>query len=450
MTLFISYAQNGEDVLLWRALGHIENGFYIDVGANDTEEHSVTKVFYDRGWSGINVEPVPFYQQRLAEQRPRDINLGIAAGSEAAAITFYDVENVRGWGTLDPQVAAKHRADGNQVSETLVQVLPLAEICAQHVRGPIHFLKIDVEGFEEQALRGMDFTRWRPWVLVIEATLPNSTETCHENWEHLLLTRDYQFTYFDGLNRYYVAAEHAELKAKLQVQPNVFDDYVTNRMMMALQASEDAHQDALHHQLVHYQHSAHAQWQAEHSLRLHQVQHLKIELHLLLQENLRNQQKIAELQVQLPQLQQFVQSKESELQEAHQRIIAIYNSASWRITSPLRGVKHYLQRAKNFWRHISSDGSALRGLSRYGKHIIVTQMAKIMRTLATQPRVRALLLPHLMRWPGLRERLRDGVEQVIPRELPNVSAHILQLPAQPLSAPAQQLFDDLQRARSHH
>ena len=45
--MFISYAQNFEDVILWRALNHVENGFYVDVGAMDPTEHSVTKAFYN-------------------------------------------------------------------------------------------------------------------------------------------------------------------------------------------------------------------------------------------------------------------------------------------------------------------------------------------------------------------------------------------------------------------
>lgn len=53
----ISYAQNFEDVMLWRALGHIEKGFYVDVGAGDPKLESVTKLFYDMGWNGINIEP---------------------------------------------------------------------------------------------------------------------------------------------------------------------------------------------------------------------------------------------------------------------------------------------------------------------------------------------------------------------------------------------------------
>ena len=54
---FVSYAQNFEDVMLWRALRHVESGFYIDVGAAHPDDYSVTRAFYDRGWSGINVEP---------------------------------------------------------------------------------------------------------------------------------------------------------------------------------------------------------------------------------------------------------------------------------------------------------------------------------------------------------------------------------------------------------
>ena len=77
----ISYAQNFEDVMLWRALGHIERGFYIDVGACSPDEHSVTKLFSERGWHGINVEPNPVHYEALKSRRPRDVNLPIALGS---------------------------------------------------------------------------------------------------------------------------------------------------------------------------------------------------------------------------------------------------------------------------------------------------------------------------------------------------------------------------------
>jgi FkbM family methyltransferase len=223
---FLSYSQNFEDVLLWRALGKVQGGFYIDVGANDPELHSVTKAFYDAGWHGINIEPMPSYAQPFVEQRPRDINLNCAAGAASGEIVLFEVPSMNGWASADPAVAAAHRAEGYEVVENRVPLRTLADICAEHVQGEIHFLKIDVEGFEGEVLKGMDLQRWRPWVLVIEATLPGSRETNHEQWEGLVTPHGYEFVWFDGLNRYYVAREHAELKAEFGIQPNVFDAFI--------------------------------------------------------------------------------------------------------------------------------------------------------------------------------------------------------------------------------
>ena len=93
---------------------------------------------------------------------------------------------------------------------------------------PIHFLKIDVEGFEESVIRGIDLSVWRPWIIVAESTRPRSSEQAHHEWEPLLLDQRYEFCLFDGLNRYYVAAEHADLKPLLSYPPCVFDQpYLT-------------------------------------------------------------------------------------------------------------------------------------------------------------------------------------------------------------------------------
>ena len=88
---FVSYAQNSEDVMIWRALKHVAEGFYIDVGANDPTLYSVTRAFYDKGWHGINIEPVAEFFDRLKSERPRDINLQIGAGAEAGSFPFFEI-----------------------------------------------------------------------------------------------------------------------------------------------------------------------------------------------------------------------------------------------------------------------------------------------------------------------------------------------------------------------
>ena len=65
---FISYAQNYEDVTLWRVLQDVKKGFHVVAGAADPEEYSVTRSFYDHGVSGINLKPPAEYFDTLKKR----------------------------------------------------------------------------------------------------------------------------------------------------------------------------------------------------------------------------------------------------------------------------------------------------------------------------------------------------------------------------------------------
>jgi len=110
---FVSHAQFGEDVRLWRALGHIATGRYVDVGAQDPDLDSVTRAFYDRGWSGVNVEPVPAYAARLRERRPRDVTLAVALAERPGNLALH-VFPATGLSTLDGAIADMHRRQGHE------------------------------------------------------------------------------------------------------------------------------------------------------------------------------------------------------------------------------------------------------------------------------------------------------------------------------------------------
>ena len=83
---FTSYAQNCEDVLLWRVLKGVHRGVYVDVGASHPVVDSVTFAFYERGWRGINIEPVAADHALLQLYRPGDINLQLAAGDRTTTL----------------------------------------------------------------------------------------------------------------------------------------------------------------------------------------------------------------------------------------------------------------------------------------------------------------------------------------------------------------------------
>jgi FkbM family methyltransferase len=215
----ISYAQNREDVVLGRAFPR-PNGFYVDVGAAHPVYHSVTKWFYERGWYGINVEPHPTFFEMIVGDRPRDVNLNVAASDAEGEVPYHEMPDLMGCSTLNPEWAELHRASGTRVVTRQVTTLTLGQIFERHVEGrTVDFLKIDAEVHEEAVLAGMDFTRWRPRVILVEATPP-----CE--WEKLILPHDYLHAFYDGLNRYYVRAEDRELIPTLAVPANVRDDFV--------------------------------------------------------------------------------------------------------------------------------------------------------------------------------------------------------------------------------
>ena len=223
---FVSYAQNFEDVLLWRALRGVENGFYIDVGAGHPDIDSVSRAFYDRGWHGINIEPTVEFSRRLAAARPRDINLQLVLGEHPGRATLFVVDGT-GLSTMVPAGVDAIREAGKESHRVEVAMDTLANLCREHAPESIHFLKVDVEGAERAVLAGADFMSFRPWIVVVEATAPMSSVMTHDTWEFMLLEAGYRFVWFDGLNRFYLSSErHDALAHAFQAPVNVFDDFI--------------------------------------------------------------------------------------------------------------------------------------------------------------------------------------------------------------------------------
>lgn len=231
--VMLSYAQNFEDVMLARAFKGITDGFFVDVGAWHPEDDSVTCHFYKQGWHGINVEPNPRYLELLRKERTRDRNLGVAVGAEAGRAKLTLLHGT-GMSTLYPDVAAKDTADAYEKEIVEVEVRPLNDILAESAEPVIHFLKIDCEGAETAVINALDLARYRPWIILVEATEPLSPQENHHDWEPHLIAGGYDFVYFDGVNRFYVAREKSDLRQHFAVPPNVFDRFTVARMIVPL------------------------------------------------------------------------------------------------------------------------------------------------------------------------------------------------------------------------
>jgi hypothetical protein len=198
----MSYARNFEDVLLNRVFGGVVEGFYVDIGAGHPSDNSVTKSFYDRGWSGLNIEPGELFAE-LCAARPRDVTLRVAADD-------------------------------------------LAEIMATHAPGrPIAFLRIGAEGLQPAIVRSTDWQAIRPTVLVIEAPPPPNDAPDHGDWEPILLEQGYVRAYFDGINCFYVPQEQSGLLRHFAVPVNVLDGFVRPDAAASLAMLKREHEESL-------------------------------------------------------------------------------------------------------------------------------------------------------------------------------------------------------------
>jgi len=207
----ISFAQNFEDLVLAGLLKSVSRGFYVDVGANHPELDSVTKIFYDKGWSGINIEPNEALHRQLLAARPRDINVKAGLSSQPGALSLRIYDGLDGLSTMSHETQSVHAAarPNTTFHDVQIEVACLADLLAEHrSSGDIHMLKVDVEGLELEVLLGNDWRRFRPWVLCLER---NQDQARREAIMTLLQAHRYSAVFYDGINDFLVAQEQIQI-----------------------------------------------------------------------------------------------------------------------------------------------------------------------------------------------------------------------------------------------
>jgi len=269
----VSYAQNFEDVMLWRALGDCAGGSFVDVGAQDPVVDSISHLFRDQGWHGVHVEPHPSYADALRKSCPNDLVIQAAVGIRRELLPFFQID-ATGLSTLDGEIAKRHRENGFDVRELLTSVITLDDVLSASPKGEVQWLKIDVEGLETQVLKGWRKNPVRPWVVVVESTAPLSQQPSFAPWEPLLLRKGYEFAYADGLNRFYLSTEHADRKGRFALPPNVFDGFRMSGLASAPYhlAISERHKAEIH--------TLQAQQEQEHQRLTHAFERVQVEVRL--------------------------------------------------------------------------------------------------------------------------------------------------------------------------
>ena len=231
---YISFAQNNEDVILERIFAGKNDGYYLDVGCYHPVIKSTTCHFHLKGWKGINIDVCQENIKRFNLLRPDDLNINSLIGSQNKIVEVFILEGTTR-STKTPELGLSYIQRGKNILKSKKEQRSLNSILEEFKEIPkIDFLSIDVEGAELDVLRGLNLSKFRPKVILAEATYPETNIPNYQEWEPLLTKADYELVYFDGLNRFYMDKPSLDEKNKLKLPPNYFDNFIRFELLNAI------------------------------------------------------------------------------------------------------------------------------------------------------------------------------------------------------------------------
>ena len=139
----------------------VKNGYFLDVGSGDGIIGSNTKALEDAGWSGICVDPFPTHM----EGRRCTMVRQVVSDSSGKVVQFHSHEGLSG--IADTLGKWKDEASKGPVTEFTTTTLG-AVLDDAHAPAFIHFLSLDIEGGELNALKGLPFDRYQFGAMAIE------------------------------------------------------------------------------------------------------------------------------------------------------------------------------------------------------------------------------------------------------------------------------------------
>lgn len=205
-------AQFGEDCLLYELFEGVQQGFFIEAGAFNGLDFSVSLAFERLGWNGLLVEAIPQRAEECAKNRPlaRVVHAALGAPDGPDTTTFTSTADFYG-GMLSRRADTSEALApkvGAEVVTTNVTVpsRTLDSLLASH-NGPIDFVALDLEGGEPEALRGFTLSRFRPRVMLIEDMTMgrNSPAASH------MMTQPYTLVGWIEMNAVYIRSDETKL-----------------------------------------------------------------------------------------------------------------------------------------------------------------------------------------------------------------------------------------------
>ncbi len=163
----MKYSQNDEQLYILDFFQDKEAGKFVDIGSYDVFRFSNVRALYEKGWSGIMVEPAPQNYKAIADHYANEKRikvLNVAIGDVNGEIDFYD-SNGDAISTSDEAHMKKWGEAGVQYTKIKVPQISIVDFCNEHCKD-VDFLNIDTESTNMIVFRNVPDWVWEQVKLV--------------------------------------------------------------------------------------------------------------------------------------------------------------------------------------------------------------------------------------------------------------------------------------------
>ena len=195
-----SYSQGSMDLILSQIFKKKINGFYVDVGCQHPIKNNNTYLLYKRGWRGVNIDLDTVNIDLFNFFRPNDNNINAAISNKIEVKELFYYHQKSPINTLDQNISSKQNAKIEK--KVKIQTNTLSNILDKIIIKKIDVLSIDVEGYELKVLKGLNFEKYRPDVIIVEYLDPDvkKWEIPYNNIANVMRSEIYNFLVVKNYN----------------------------------------------------------------------------------------------------------------------------------------------------------------------------------------------------------------------------------------------------------
>lgn len=194
----ISYSQWGEDVMVLDFFGNQVTGTFFEAGAHHPTLISQTYLLERHGWHGVLVEALPDKTEEFVRLRPRSKLFARALGDPKHKGDTMDFVIPADGNTAEARLLSPHESPPTGSTLLKVEMTTISDVLTESGLTELDFLSLDVEGDELAAFRGLDFSRWKPRLILVEDHLFDL------RLHRFLKTKGYRLVLRTGSNNWYV------------------------------------------------------------------------------------------------------------------------------------------------------------------------------------------------------------------------------------------------------